>query len=177
MELTYSAPLSGAHEPNKTSMRNQELFNYMSREHGLTLLESEMHEIELIVARMLATDREHEAARQRGAELGVVTGSANPGQEPTVERAKDAVGGGEWEAKANEAERKLRICRRALDLLRRDSKSPDFVKVYCALIEDKICGGGGESDCETGETQSGAGSPSVAMSGVPTKNSEGTNDV
>ena len=44
-------------------MRNQELFNYMSREHGLTLLESEMQEIEIIVARMLATDREHEPAR------------------------------------------------------------------------------------------------------------------
>ena len=44
-------------------MRNQELFNYMSREHGLTLLESEMHEIELIVARTLANDRVQEAAR------------------------------------------------------------------------------------------------------------------
>lgn len=47
----------------KTSaMRNQELFNYLSREHGLTLLESEMHEIELIVDRMLANDRAQEAA-------------------------------------------------------------------------------------------------------------------
>ncbi len=36
------------------------------------------------------------------------------------------------------AEQKLGICLRALDLLRRDSKSPDFVKVYCALIEDNI---------------------------------------
>lgn len=44
------------------------------------------------------------------------------------------------------AERKLAICLRALDLLRRDSKSPDFVKVHCALIEDEIAilpGGGG----------------------------------
>lgn len=28
---------------------SQKLFDYMSREHGLTLLDSEMHEIELIV--------------------------------------------------------------------------------------------------------------------------------
>lgn len=46
---------------DKTSMRNQELFNLMAREHGLTLLESEMHEIEIVVARTLATDREHDS--------------------------------------------------------------------------------------------------------------------
>lgn len=40
-------------------MRTQELFNYMSREHGLALTESEMHEIELIVARMLEADQAH----------------------------------------------------------------------------------------------------------------------
>lgn len=49
-------------------MRNQELFSHMSRKHGLTLIESEMHEIELIVARTLAIDREQDAARS-GAEL------------------------------------------------------------------------------------------------------------
>jgi len=43
-------------------MRNQELFTHMSREHGLTLLESEMYEIELIVARMMAADHQREAA-------------------------------------------------------------------------------------------------------------------
>ena len=37
------------------AMRNQELFDHMSREHGLTLLESEMHEIWLIVARTLVS--------------------------------------------------------------------------------------------------------------------------
>lgn len=47
------------------AMRNQELFNHMSREHGLALLESEMHEIELIVARTLANDRVQEAARSQ----------------------------------------------------------------------------------------------------------------
>lgn len=46
-----------------SAMRSQELFTYMSREHGLTLTESEMHEIELIVARMLAKDRVQETAR------------------------------------------------------------------------------------------------------------------
>lgn len=45
-------------------MRTQELFDYMSREHGLTLLESEMHEIELIIARMLEADRKWEDAHK-----------------------------------------------------------------------------------------------------------------
>jgi len=34
------------------SDRQQELFNLMSQEHGLTLLESEMHDIEHVVLRM-----------------------------------------------------------------------------------------------------------------------------
>jgi hypothetical protein len=49
-------------------------------------------------------------------------------------------------ARMEAAERKLRVCLRALDLLRRDSKSPDFVKVYCALIEDEISLGGGGAE-------------------------------
>jgi hypothetical protein len=53
------APASGVMPP----MRNQDLFNHMIREHGLTLLESEMHAIERIVARTLAADRAQEAAR------------------------------------------------------------------------------------------------------------------
>lgn len=50
-----------------------------------------------------------------------------------------------WEERLESADRKLRICLRALDLLRRDSKSPDFVKVYCELIEREVdsSGGGG----------------------------------
>jgi len=35
-------------------MRNQELFDLMIREHGLTLTESEMNEIEILVTRMLS---------------------------------------------------------------------------------------------------------------------------
>jgi len=42
--------------------RAQALFDHMSCEHGLTLLDAEMHEIELIVSRMLDADREREAA-------------------------------------------------------------------------------------------------------------------
>jgi len=38
-------------------VRNQELFDLMSRDHGLSLLDSEMYEIEIVVARMLARDR------------------------------------------------------------------------------------------------------------------------
>lgn len=37
------------HSPDRSPLTaNQALFNHMSQEHGLTLLESEMHEIELI---------------------------------------------------------------------------------------------------------------------------------
>lgn len=82
----------------KHHMRNQELFDLMAHEHGLTLLESEMHEIEIVVARTLATDREHEAARQNGAALGAATSSATeaalvredgrPGVSATIARMK-----------------------------------------------------------------------------------------
>lgn len=69
---------------------------------------------------------------------------------------------------ADDAEQKLRICLRALDLLRRDSKSPDFVKVYCALIEDEVhsSGGGGAEQAgdEQGESQSGARSATGKLS-------------
>lgn len=65
------------------------------------------------------------------------------------------------------AERKLAICLHALDVLRRDSKSPDFVKVYCAVIEDEISSGGGgaeQAGDEQGESQSGARSATVPVS-------------
>lgn len=65
------------------------------------------------------------------------------------------------------AERKLATCLRALDLLRRDSKSPDFVKVYCAVIEDELAslgGGGAERHGEETCEQRRAASPSAKLS-------------
>ena len=53
-----------------TISRNYELFCHMANEHGLTLIDSEMHEIELIVARMLTNDRGCETERCAGSELG-----------------------------------------------------------------------------------------------------------
>lgn len=82
-------------------------------------------------------ERDHEAARAKAAMRIMVK----------VDRERAA------------AERKLAVCVRALDVLRRDSKSPDFVKVYCALIEDEISSGGGgaeQAGDEQGESQSGA---------------------
>lgn len=104
MELTDSPRLSRAHEPSKTSMRNQDLFNYMSREHGLTLLESEMHEIELIVARMLAIDRAQEAARSGEESSCPVTGSANFASfgKEIFEATTNRVSGDEWMGEEDE---------------------------------------------------------------------------
>lgn len=63
-------------------MRNQELFNLMARDHGLTLLESEMHEIEIVVARTLATDRRPESESAPDAVVGrcVEVGDDDEGQ-------------------------------------------------------------------------------------------------
>ena len=83
----------------KTSaMRNQELFNHMSREHGLTLLESEMHEIELIVARTLANDRVQEAARSKEGSVRSMPCSAAL---PWTEELPRAEGWWAWEAEGD----------------------------------------------------------------------------
>lgn len=62
MNNTHDSDWSGR-SARTILMRNQKLFNYLSREHDITPIASEMHEIEMIVARMLATDRTQEAAR------------------------------------------------------------------------------------------------------------------
>ena len=58
MKTTIEIEIS--EEPIK--LRDQELFDYLYKVHGLKLLGNELYEIELIVARMLAKDREDEAA-------------------------------------------------------------------------------------------------------------------
>jgi hypothetical protein len=49
--------------------RNQPLWDHMVNEHDLHLLDSEIYEIELIVARMLADDGESEPALRSSSEL------------------------------------------------------------------------------------------------------------
>ncbi len=119
--------------------------------HGLCVaLEDEIDCYNIALEHKNAYIRRHtewlEKANRELDELRAAHGGAIVAQGRAVEMMEDA-------------ERKLRICLRALDLLRRDSKSPDFVKVYCALIEDEISSGGGgaeQAGDEQGESQSGA---------------------
>lgn len=53
----------------ETLTPRQRLFNHMAQDHGVTLLESEMHEIEIIVADILADDRRLETGRRSSSEL------------------------------------------------------------------------------------------------------------
>ena len=61
-------------------------------DHGLTLLESEMDEIEIVVARMVATDREQEAERQGSSELAGAPCSGNTDKNGA--RVAESVGAG-----------------------------------------------------------------------------------